>query len=143
MTRCLLLLLFIVIGIVFAISFGAIFYKIRKNKDNQISMGGSIKNIIIPSIFFWVTIGILIIFKIEYSMPLNLFILSGIILASFLSAISIKKAWMFFLGLGVVIVEIGIESLIKKIDQSIKKKKSSDKIIEKPSSEIIIKVSEK
>lgn len=124
-TRYLLLLLFIVIGIVFAIGFGAIFYKIRKNKDDQISISGSIKNIIIPSIFFWVTIGILIIFKIEYSIPLNLFILSGIILASFLSAISIKKAWMFFLGLGVVIIELLILSFINKICELIASKNST------------------
>jgi hypothetical protein len=130
-TRYLLLLLFVGIGIGFAIVFGAIFYKIRKNKDNEISIGGSIKNIIIPSIFFWVTIGILIILKIEHSINLNLFILSGIILASFLSAISIKKAWMFFLGLGVVIVELGIEGLIRKIRELLASK-SSAKIIKAP-----------
>lgn len=124
-TRYLLLLLFTGIGIVFAIIFGAIFYKIRKNKDNEISIGGSIKNIIIPSIFFWVTIGILIIFKIEHSINLNLFILSAIILASFLSAISIKKAWMFFLGLGVVIVEVGIEGLIRKIRELLASRNSA------------------
>lgn len=113
--RYLILLLFICIGIGFGIGFGAVFYHIRKKKDDQISMGGSIKNIIIPSIFFWVTIGILIIVKIEYCIPLQLFILSGIILASFISAISIKKAWMFFLGLGVVITELGLEALIRRI----------------------------
>ena len=113
--RYLILLLFICIGIGFGIGFGAVFYHIRKKKDNQITMGGSIKNIIVPSIFFWVTIGILIIVKMEYCIPLQLFILSGIILASFLSAISIKKAWMFFLGLGVVITELGLEALIRRI----------------------------
>lgn len=127
--RCLLLLLFIVIGIGFAIGFGAIFFKIRKKKDDQISMGGTIKNIIIPSIFFWVTIGILIILKIEYSIPLHLFILSGIILASFLTAISIKKVTIFFLGLGVVIVELGLVGLIQKIGELLKPK-NSDKIIQ-------------
>jgi hypothetical protein len=127
--RCLLLLLFIIIGIIFAIGFGAIFYKIRKDKDNQISIGGIIKSIIIPSIFFWVTIGILIILKIEYSIPLHLFILSGIILASFLSAISIKNAKIFFLGLSVVIVELGLVGLIRKISELIKPK-NTDKIIQ-------------
>ena len=78
-------------------------------------MGGSIKDIIIPSIFFWVTIGILIVVKMEYCIPLQLFILSAIILASFLSAISSKKVWLFFLGLGVVITELGLEALILRI----------------------------
>ena len=112
--RYLIILLFIGIGIGFGIGFGAVFYVIRKKKDDQITMGGSIKDIIIPSIFFWVTIGILIIVKMEYCIPLQLFILSAIILASFLSAISSKKAWLFFLGLGVVITELGLEALIRR-----------------------------
>jgi hypothetical protein len=125
--RYLLLLLFVGIGIVFAISFGAIFYKIRQKKDDQITISGSINNIIIPSIFFWVTIGILIILNMEYSINLNLFILSAIILASFLSAISIKNAWIFFIGLGVVIVELGLVDLIGKIGESIKLRISEKK----------------
>ena len=112
--RYLLILLFMIIGIGFGIGFGAVFYIIRKKKDDKITMGGSIKNIIIPSIFFWVTIGILVILKLEYCIPLKLFIMSGIILASFLSAISIHKAWMFFLGLGVVLTELGLEALIRR-----------------------------
>lgn len=115
MKRYLLILLFIGIGIGFGIGFGVIFYNIRKKKDDQITLGGSIKNIIIPSIFFWVTIGILIILKSEYGVPLQLFIMSGIILASFLSAISSKKVWMFFIGLGVVITEIGLDHFIRRI----------------------------
>ncbi len=115
MKRYLLILLFICIGIGFGIGFGAIFYNIRKKKDDQISLGGSIKNIIIPSIFFWVAIGILIIVKYEYDISLQLFIMSGIILAGFMSAISSKKAWMFFLSLGVVITEIGLDHFIRRI----------------------------
>ena len=46
---------------------------------------------------------------------MQLFVISGIILASFLSAISIKKAWIFFLGFGVVITELGIEHLIRRL----------------------------
>jgi hypothetical protein len=92
-------------------------------------MGGSIKDIIIPSIFFWVTIGILIIVKMQYCIPLQLFILSAIILASFLSAISSKKAWLFFLGLGVVITELGLEAFIRRsiewINCTADKKKSA------------------
>ena len=68
--RYLIILLFMIIGIGFGIGFGAVFYIIRKKKDDQITMGGSIKNIIIPSIFFWVTIGILIIVKMQYCIPL-------------------------------------------------------------------------
>ena len=113
--RYLLILLFIGIGIGFGIGFGAIFYNIRKKKDDQITLGGSIKNIIIPSIFFWVTIGILIIVKLEYGVSIQLFIMSGIILASFMSAISTKKVWMFFLGLGVVITELGLDHFIRRI----------------------------
>jgi hypothetical protein len=113
--RYLLILLFIGIGIGFGIGFGAIFYNIRKKKDDQITLGGSIKNIIIPSIFFWVTIGILIIVKWEYGVSIQLFIMSGIILASFMSAISTKKVWMFFLGLGVVITELGLDHFIRRI----------------------------
>ena len=112
--RYLIILLFMIIGIGFGIGFGAVFYIIRKKKDDQITMGGSIKNIIISSIFFWVTIGILIIVKMQYCIPLQLFILSAIILASFLSAISSKKAWLFFLGLGVVITELGLEAFIRR-----------------------------
>ena len=115
MKRYLLIILFICIGVGFGIGFGAIFYNIRKKKDNQITFGGSIKNIIIPSIFFWVAIGILIIVKFEYNISLQLFIISGIILASFLSAITTKTVWMFFLGLGVVITEIGLDHLIRRI----------------------------
>jgi len=113
--RYLFLLLFFVIGIGFGIGFGAIFYLIHKKKDDQITMKGSIMEIMIPSIFFWITIGILIILKLEYGIPMQLFVISGIILASFLSAISIKKAWIFFLGFGVVVTELGIEHLIRRL----------------------------
>ena len=112
--RYLIILLFMIIGIGFGIGFGAVFYIIRKKKDDQITMGGSIKNIIISSIFFWVTIGILIIVKMQYCIPLQLFILSAIVLAGFLSAISSKKAWMFFLCFGIVVVELGLEALIRR-----------------------------
>lgn len=114
MKRYLIILLFMIIGIGFGIGFGAVFYIIRKKKDDQITMGGSIKDIIIPSIFFWVTIGILIIVKMEYCIPVQLFILSAIVLAGFLSAISSKKAWMFFLCFGVVVLELGLEALIRR-----------------------------
>jgi len=112
--RYLIILLFMIIGIGFGIGFGAVFYIIRKKKDDQITMGGSIKNIIIPSIFFWVAIGILIIVKMEYCIPLQMFILSAIVLAGFLSAISSKKVWMFFLCFGIVVVELGLEALIRR-----------------------------
>lgn len=112
--RYLIILLFMIIGIGFGIGFGAVFYVIRKKKDDQITMGGSIKNIIIPSIFFWVAIGILIIVKMEFCIPLQMFILSAIVLAGFLSAISSKKAWMFFLCFGIVVVELGLEALIRR-----------------------------
>jgi hypothetical protein len=114
MKRYLIILLFMIIGIGFGIGFGAVFYIIRKKKDDQITMGGSIKNIIIPSIFFWVAIGILIIVKMEYCIPLQMFILSAIVLAGFLSAISSKKVWMFFLCFGIVVVELGLEALIRR-----------------------------
>jgi hypothetical protein len=65
----------------------------------------------------------------EYCIPLQLFILSAIILASFLSAISSKKVWLFFLGLGVVITELGIEALIRRfvewVNCTMEKKKSA------------------
>ena len=112
--RYLLIFLFMVIGIGFGIGFGAIFYIIRKKKDDKITMSGSIKDIIIPSIFFWVAIGILVLIKIEYGIPLQLFIFSAIVLAGFLSAISTKKAWMFFLCFGVVVVELVLEALIRR-----------------------------
>jgi diacylglycerol kinase len=112
--RYLIILLFLIIGIGFGIGFGAVFYIIRKKKDDQITMGGSIKDIIIPSIFFWVTIGILIIVKMEYCIPLQLFIFSAIVLAGFLSAISCKKALLFFLCFGIVIVELMLEALIRR-----------------------------
>ena len=112
--RYLIILLFIGIGIGFGIGFGAVFYVIRKKKDDQITMGGSIKEVIIPSIFFWVTIGILIILKCSYGIHLQLFILSAIVLAGFLSAISSKKAWMFFLCFGVVVLQLGLEALIRR-----------------------------
>jgi len=113
--RFLLLLLFIGIGIGFAIGFGIIFYNKRKKIDNQIKLGGTIKNLIIPCVFFWFAIGILIIVKCEYSVSLQLFIVSGIILASFLSAISTKTVWIFFVGFGAIVVELGLDHLIRKI----------------------------
>jgi hypothetical protein len=114
--RFLFLLLFTVIGIAFGIGFGIAFYYIRKNKDDEITISGSINEIIVPSISFWVTIGILIILRCEYGAPLKLFIMSGIILASFLSAISIKKAWFFFLGFGVVFLGLLVEHIKRIVD---------------------------
>ena len=111
--RFLFLLLFTVIGIVFGIGFGIAFFYIRRKKDDEITISGSINEVIVPSISFWVTIGILLIIKCAYGIPLKLFVMSGIILASFLSAISIKKAWLFFLGFGAVILELIREQLFK------------------------------
>ena len=113
--RYLIILLFIGIGIGFGIGFGAIFYRMRKKKDDEITMKGSIMEVIIPSIFFWVTIGILIIIKFEFSIPLELFIISGIILTSFLSAITTKKGILFLLGFGVVVTELLITHFIRWI----------------------------
>lgn len=111
MKRFLFLLLFTGIGIVFGIGFGIAFYYIRKKKDDEITISGSINEVIAPSISFWVTIGILLIIKCAYGFPLKLFIMSGIILASFLTAISSKKAWLFFLGFGAVVLGLIIEHL--------------------------------
>ena len=114
MRRFLLLLLFIAIGVGFGIGFGAIFYTIRKKEDEQISLSGSINEIITPSIAFWVAVGIIILLKIEYCIPMKILVMSGIILAGFLSAISSKKAWLFFLCFGVVVLELGLEALIRR-----------------------------
>jgi hypothetical protein len=111
--RFLFLLLFTVIGIVFGIGFGIAFFYIRRKKDDEITISGSINEVIVPSISFWVTIGILLIIKCAYGIPLKIFVMSGIILASFLSAISIKKAWLFFLGFGAVVLELIREQLFK------------------------------
>ena len=139
MKRYLIILLFLIIGIGFGIGFGAVFYIIRKKKDDQITMGGSIKDIIIPSIFFWVTIGILIIVKMEYCIPLQLFIFSAIVLAGFLSAISSKKAWMFFLCFGIVVVELGLEALIRRFVEWINctSEKRKAKILAEAASKLI------
>lgn len=137
--RYLIILLFMIIGIGFGIGFGAVFYVIRKKKDDQITMGGSIKDVIIPSIFFWVTIGILIILKCSYGIHLQLFILSAIVLAGFLSAISSKKAWMFFLCFGVVVLQLGLEALIRRFVEWINctSEKRKAKIIAEAASKLI------
>ena len=85
--RFLFLLLFTGIGIAFGVGFGIAFYYIRKKKDEDITISSSINEIIAPSISFWVTIGILLILKCAYGTHLNLFIMSAIILASFLYGI--------------------------------------------------------
>lgn len=113
--RFLFLLLFTGIGIAFGIGFGIAFYYIRKKKDEEITISGSINEIIAPSISFWVTIGILLILKCEYGTPLKLFIMSGIILASFLASISSKNVLLFFIGICVVVLELGLESFIRRI----------------------------
>jgi hypothetical protein len=113
--RFLFLLLFTVIGIVFGIGFGIAFFYIRRKKDDEITISGSINEVIVPSISFWVTIGILLIIKCAYGIPLKIFVMSGIILASFLSAISIKKAWLFFLGFGAVVLELIREQLFTMV----------------------------
>ena len=109
--RFLFLLLFTGIGIAFGIGFGIAYYYIRKKKDDEITISGSINEVIAPSISFWVTIGILLIIKCAYGIPLKLFVMSGIILASFLSAISSKKVWLFFLGFGAVVLGLVVEHL--------------------------------
>lgn len=112
--RILLILLFIGIGLGFGIGSGIIFYKILKKKDDQIKLGACIEKILIPSIFFWVTIAILIIVKKQYQISLHLFIISGIILASFLSAIHTKTVLIFIFGFGLVITGLGLESFFRK-----------------------------
>ena len=113
--RFLFLLLFTGIGIAFGVGFGIAFYYIRKKKDEEITISGSINEIIAPSISFWVTIGILLILKCAYGTPLNLFIMSAIILASFLASISSKTIWLFFLGIGAIIFKLGFGQLINML----------------------------
>jgi len=131
--RFLFLLLFTGIGIAFGIGFGIAFYYIRKKKDEEITISGSINEIIVPCISFWVTIGILIILKCAYGIALKLFIMSGIILASFLAAISSKNVLLFFVGIGAVILELGVESFIRSIIEWInckaKKMKAENKTL--------------
>jgi hypothetical protein len=136
--RFLFLLLFTGIGIVFGIVFGIAFFYIRKKKDNEIKLSGSINEVIVPSISFWVTIGILLIIKCEYGIPLKLFIMSGIILASFLSAISSKKAWLFFLGFGAVVLELIVEHLIRMLVLYINSRAKQMKVENNTSSEPIV-----
>lgn len=135
--RFLFLLLFTGIGIAFGIGFGIAFYYIRKKKDDEITISGSINEVIVPSISFWVTIGILLIIKCAYGIPLKLFVMSGIILASFLSAISSKKAWLFFLGFGVVVLELVVEHLIRMLVLYINSTANQMKVENKTPSEII------
>ena len=113
--RFLFLLLFTGIGIAFGVGFGIAFYYIRKKKDEDITISSSINEIIAPSISFWVTIGILLILKCAYGTPLNLFIMSAIILASFLASISSKTVWLFFLGIGEIIFKLGFGQLINML----------------------------
>jgi hypothetical protein len=138
--RFLFLLLFTVIGIVFGIGFGIAFFYIRKKKDDEITISGSINEVIVPSISFWVTIGILLIIKCAYGIPLKIFVMSGIILASFLSAISIKKAWLFFLGFGAVVLELIREQLftmvIDYINNRAKQMKAENNTTSEPSTNV-------
>jgi len=140
MKRFLFLLLFTGIGIVFGIGFGIAFYYIRKKKDDEITISGSINEVIAPSISFWVTIGILLIIKCAYGFPLKLFIMSGIILASFLTAISSKKAWLFFLGFGTVVLGLIVEHLhrmlILFINERAKKIKAENNVLTEPSANV-------
>lgn len=132
--RFLFLLLFTGIGIAFGIGFGIAFYFIRKKKDEEITISGSINEIIAPSISFWVTIGILLILKCEYGIPLKLFIMSAIILASFLATISSKNVLLFIIGIGIVVLELGLESFIRRIIEWINckaKKMKTENIPEK------------
>ena len=133
--RFLFLLLFTGIGIAFGIGFGIAYYYIRKKKDDEITISGSISEVIAPSISFWVTIGILLIIKCAYGIPLKLFVMSGIILASFLSAISSKKAWLFFLGFGAVVLELVVEHLIRMLVLYINSKANQMKVENKTPSE--------
>jgi hypothetical protein len=140
MKRFLFLLLFTGIGIAFGIGFGIAFYYIRKKKDDEITISGSINEVIAPSISFWVTIGILLIIKCAYGFPLKLFIMSGIILASFLSAISSKTFWLFFLGFGAVVLELVVEHLIRMlilfINEKAKKIKAENNVLTEPSANV-------
>lgn len=133
--RFLFLLLFTGIGIAFGIGFGIAYYYIRKKKDDEITISGSISEVIAPSISFWVTIGILLIIKCAYGIPLKLFVMSGIILASFLTAISSKKAWLFFLGFGAVVLELVVEHLIRMLVLYINSKANQMKVENKTPSE--------
>jgi hypothetical protein len=133
--RFLFLLLFTGIGIAFGIGFGIAYYYIRKKKDDEITISGSISEVIAPSISFWVTIGILLIIKCAYGIPLKLFVMSGIILASFLSAISSKKVWLFFLGFGAVVLELVVEHLIRMLVLYINSKANQMKVENKTPSE--------
>jgi len=124
-----ILFLFLCIGNIFGIGFGCIFYVIRKKNDTEITLNASIMKIIIPSMFAFVTIGILVILKIEYNkISVHLLIISGILLAGFMTALSTKQFLVFIIIFGLIIIEIGFDHLIKKIKEYIKNK--ADKIKE-------------
>ena len=133
-----ILFLFLCIGIGFGVGFGSVFYTIRKKKDKQVTLKESIMLIILPSIFAFVTIGILIIIKIEYKTPVQLLIISGILLAGFMTALSTKKAWIFFMIFGFMIIEIGFEHLIYRLKDYINCKAAAMKEIKKNHEKLII-----
>ena len=94
----------LLIGVGFGCALGAIVHTIRKKKDENATFVKCTSSLILPSIMFCMAIGFIIAISKLYGFPVELLVLSALIVAGFFSATETKNAWPFFILLGAVIV---------------------------------------
>ena len=94
----------LVIGVGFGCTFGAIVHAIRKKKDENATFINCTSSLILPSIMFCMAIGFIIAIIIQYQFPIELLILSTLIVTGLFSSIETKNAWPFFILLGIVVI---------------------------------------
>jgi len=100
------IVLSILIGIVIALILAAIIYGVRKKKDKNITYGKALASIIMPSLFTGVAIIFLWIVNIRFvgNFPIELLVLSAILVSGFFSTVKTKNAGLVFIGITIVVV---------------------------------------
>lgn len=107
-------ILAITLGVIIALIVAGMVFGIRKEKDKNLTYQKALNLVIMPSLFTAVTIIFLIIARIRFSncFPMELLILSTIILTGIFSTVSTKNAGLVFIGLGIVFLYLGGQVLL-------------------------------
>lgn len=113
--RFLYLLFSIAVGILLAGILGVLVWLSRKKEDKNITYKQCFFKLIYPSIFASIAICFLVILKLQYVSPVQLLIISAIILTAFFSAIETKSFLVFIILIAFAFSIIGGDELIKKI----------------------------
>lgn len=113
--RFLYILFSIALGICLAGILGVFVWLSRRKKDKNITYKQCFTKLIYPSIFFCIALSFLVIVKMQYVSPVQLLLISAIIISAIFSSIEAKNGIVFIVLFALAISIIIGDELWKKI----------------------------